>query len=231
MALNPPRHSGEGRNPGPIPLPPAVFLAGLAGVLALEGVTFLVPRSPEVAVHMAVLGAVRLAQASWILAVAWRLSREEFPFGLARSQWLRGLTRGALWCLAFGLLAGVGMLALGLLGQDPTRMLHSRLPESPAGLLLFVSVGTLLAPLAEEFFFRGLVYGYFRRWGVAAALLVSTVVFVLPHLPGARVPLTQAVGGVVFALAYEKEKNLLVPILIHATGNLALFAISWVGRS
>jgi membrane protease YdiL (CAAX protease family) len=34
------------------------------------------------------------------------------------------------------------------------------------------------------------------------------------------------VGGVVFALAYEKEKNLLVPIVIHISGNLAIFALS-----
>ena len=38
-------------------------------------------------------------------------------------------------------------------------------------------------------------------------------------------PVTQIVGGVVFCLAYEKEKSLLVPIVIHMLGNAALFTL------
>jgi membrane protease YdiL (CAAX protease family) len=34
------------------------------------------------------------------------------------------------------------------------------------------------------------------------------------------------VGGIVFAIAYEKEKNLMVPITIHCLGNLAIFSLS-----
>jgi hypothetical protein len=39
------------------------------------------------------------------------------------------------------------------------------------------------------------------------------------------IPITQLVGGIVFALAYEKEKNLMAPITIHCLGNLAIFSI------
>jgi hypothetical protein len=37
---------------------------------------------------------------------------------------------------------------------------------------------------------------------------------------------TQVVGGILFAAAYEIEKNLVVPITIHCLGNLAIFALS-----
>jgi hypothetical protein len=38
--------------------------------------------------------------------------------------------------------------------------------------------------------------------------------------------LTQAVGGILFAVAYEVERSLLVPITIHVLGNLAIFSLS-----
>jgi len=57
------------------------------------------------------------------------------------------------------------------------------------------------------------------------AVTVSTLLFVLPHLTGAGFPVTQLAGGLVFALAYEKEDNLMVPITIHCLGNLAIFSI------
>jgi hypothetical protein len=40
--------------------------------------------------------------------------------------------------------------------------------------------------------------------------------------------MTQIVGGVLFAIAYEIEGNLMTPITIHSLGNLAIFTISLV---
>ena len=57
---------------------------------------------------------------------------------------------------------------------------------------------------------------------------MSTVLFVLPHLGGTVLPFTQIIGGLVFAVVYEKEKNLLVPITIHCLGNMAIFGIAFV---
>ena len=42
-----------------------------------------------------------------------------------------------------------------------------------------------------------------------------------------HLPLTQIVGGIVFAIAYEKEKNLMVPVTIHCLGNLAIFSLTF----
>jgi membrane protease YdiL (CAAX protease family) len=35
------------------------------------------------------------------------------------------------------------------------------------------------------------------------------------------------VGGLVFAVAYEIEKSLLVPITIHVLGNFAIFSLPY----
>jgi hypothetical protein len=93
-------------------------------------------------------------------------------------------------------------------------------------MILFFLTGVLVSPAAEEIFFRGILYGYFRRWGAAPALALSTLAFVAAHFPGRGIPLTQAVGGLVFAVSYEKEKNLLVPFIVHSLGNLAIFSLS-----
>jgi len=48
--------------------------------------------------------------------------------------------------------------------------------------------------------------------GVYVAVVLSTLLFVITHPVGHNLPLTQIIGGIVFAVAYEKEKSLLVPI-------------------
>jgi len=57
------------------------------------------------------------------------------------------------------------------------------LVSMPSGMLAFAGVA-LLAPVAEEIFFRGLVYGALeKRFGAGAAIAGSTVLFALVHLP------------------------------------------------
>ena len=85
-------------------------------------------------------------------------------------------------------------------------------------------MGGIVAPVAEEIFFRGLIFGYLRRWGIPAAILISTALFAAFHLPA--VPVTQIVGGAVFAIAYHTGRSLMVPIVIHTLGNLAIFTLS-----
>jgi hypothetical protein len=83
----------------------------------------------------------------------------------------------------------------------------------------------VLEPVAEEVFFRGIVYGFLRKWGVLLALVGTTAVFVAAHTLRAGIPLPQIVGGMVFAIAYEMEGSLLVPIVIHVLGNAAIFSL------
>ena len=89
---------------------------------------------------------------------------------------------------------------------------------------LFFIVGGVVAPVAEEIVFRGIIFGYLRRWGLPAAVLVSTALFAALHLPA--IPVTQVVGGMVFAIAYHLSGSLMTPILIHTLGNLAIFSLS-----
>ena len=103
-----------------------------------------------------------------------------------------------------------------------------QLPDDSRSLVAFFLTGALVAPLAEEIFFRGILYGFFRRWGISVAIISSTLLFVLSHTSSNTLPVTQLIGGILFAVSYEVEKNLLVPITIHTLGNLAIFTLAAV---
>lgn len=171
------------------------------------------------------LGGLRLAQ---IGAMVWIVARQEkglAVIGWQLSDWFKGLREGAVWSVGFGLIAGCAMLVLHWTGRNPLIMLRSPLPPDKVELAAYLLVGGCIAPVAEELCFRGILYTYFRRWGLVPALLGSTVVFVALHSTRA-LPVTQIVGGVVFAISYEFSRNLMVPMTIHALGNLAIFSLS-----
>jgi len=178
---------------------------------------------------LAGIGWTRLADIAWMMLVIARCPDGLSRTGLARSGWKAGLVRGLIWSAGFGILAVIGYALLHWAGFDPLRIIRpGPTAHFPEPALLFL-VGGLIAPVAEEIYFRGLMYGYCRRWGFGPALLLSTLVFTFLHGNNPGAPIPQLVGGLVFATAYEVEKSLLTPILIHILGNIAIFCItSWL---
>jgi membrane protease YdiL (CAAX protease family) len=172
-------------------------------------------------------GLARLLDIAWLALVVSACPRGWARMGLGRGNWGPGLQRGLIWSAGFGLLAAVGWTGLHLAGMDPFRViLPSPVARQAPPALLFL-VGGLIGPVAEEIYFRGLVYGSLRRWGFWPALALSTLMFTLLHAGAPGVPITQIVGGLVFAVAYEIEKTLLVPIAVHVLGNLAIFSLPY----
>lgn len=102
---------------------------------------------------------------------------------------------------------------------------------------LLMNIGTIvLAPMAEELLFRGLIFqGLFRR-SKLLAYGVSAAVFSLIHLVsyiGLISPLHFLVGflqylpaGIALGYAYEKADSICAPILLHMLVNaLGMFAM------
>lgn len=138
----------------------------------------------------------------------------------------KGIARGVIWSLGFAVMAGIAFLALSITGTDPLSMIKQALPATRLETICYFLVGGVLSPVVEELVFRATLYTFFRRWGIFIAVLFSTVLFVLAHKPGHYIPVPQIIGGVVFAVAYELEKNIMVPITIHISGNIAIFLLS-----
>lgn len=177
---------------------------------------------------LVVLGCIRLLDVTVLIFFVNRYEGNTLHICLDPAGITIGVRKGVLWSLAFGLVAGSIAMILHGFEINPLQLIKTPLPKRIPEIVLYFLVGGIISPVAEEFFFRGLIYSYFRRWGFLQALILSTAFFVLLHPLSSGVPLPQIVGGLLFATAFEVEKNLLVPIIIHISGNLGIFTISWL---
>jgi membrane protease YdiL (CAAX protease family) len=198
----------------------------IAAVFAMETV-FRLAISGQPESHLPALGMIRCMEALLLVVIAGRFEENPNAIGLSRAKMLPGLAQGLIWSVCFGIAAGVLFLVLFAVGINPLKHVNTPLPSVPRQIFIFFLVGGVIGPIWEEIFFRGIIFGFFRRWGVYAAILISTALFVLPHYDGHHLPLTQIVGGIVFAIAYEKEKSLMVPVTIHCLGNMAIFSLTF----
>ncbi|MCA9668388.1 MAG: CPBP family intramembrane metalloprotease [Myxococcales bacterium] len=148
--------------------------------------------------------------------------------------------------VAAGLLLGSGAALANLLtvlAQSPhhavvattSQVLDSLIPwfAGPAGYAASLDAGAaalilhiaLLAPIAEEAAFRGLIYRQLRqRISPVWATVISATIFAVMH--GNLHQALWAFGlGVVTAIAYERTGSLLAPILVHALFNAVPVAV------
>jgi membrane protease YdiL (CAAX protease family) len=105
------------------------------------------------------------------------------------------------------------------------------LQNRPApGILAAAAVqATVLAPLAEEFIYRGvLMTTLLRPFGVIGALLASSAVFGLIHLPTEpQAVLPLFILGLALGYAAYRTRSLVAPIVAHALFNaLMIFGTS-----
>ena len=179
---------------------------------------------------MLILGAARCLEIAALTGMIHLFGDQAIrSIGLCREHMLAGLKIGMLWSLGFGFLVGSVYGILVTAGVNPLLLMKAHLPSKRNEILLFFIVGAVVSPVAEEIFFRGILYGFFRKWGFWLAISASTILFALAHQASSNgIPVTQIIGGVLFAVAYEKEKNLVVPMVIHILGNLAIFTVSLI---
>jgi len=204
----------------------ALSLSILAVASVELGLTLLI--SQNLCRPLLTLGVARLLEIFLIILIVSIWGEGLESIGLAQSEVVPGLKRGLSWAAAFAVITSFAFAALYLAGTDPLELLPTPLPTEPSALTLFFLIGGMVGPVAEEVFFRGVLYGFFRRWGIAVALAFSTLIFLLSHGVVHGIPVTQAVGGILFAVAYEVEGILTVPITIHCLGNMAIFTLSLV---
>jgi len=99
----------------------------------------------------------------------------------------------------------------------PEKLFEERLVLPLAGVAT-----VLVAPLVEETFFRGFVFGGLRRYGFFWAALASGLLFSAAHLSlGGLIPL--ALVGMLFAWSYSRTGSLWTPIYAHFIFNLVSF--------
>lgn len=181
------------------------FLTAVAGVIALEGVFSFWPG------QLRALALLRFLEAVWMLAC---LVRYRMIAALELPDWM-AIRVFVMAAVLSGVTGSILLLTFHLLDQvSAPAFIHGWI-----GIVLFI----LLAPLAEEVFFRGLLYGFMRQsFGIYTSAGFSAACFALAH-GGLFLP--QLAGGIIFAVAFEYSRNLWVPVLLHAGANTAVLLI------
>jgi membrane protease YdiL (CAAX protease family) len=135
--------------------------------------------------------------------------------------------------IAFGVGLAVELLFHAITGHSVTtpKQVPSHLP--PFGVVATVLYAVVIAPIHEEFFFRGILFRSLRdRYGFAVGAVASGVGFGLVHYVPA--PLADSLAlmtimvftGFALAYLYERRGNIVASMIAHATFNtIGLIAI------
>lgn len=202
-----------------------VFLITIFTIAAVEILTWRFG-SRLISDSLVKTGFARIIEICFVIFVVLFFGNGMNSIGLASSTIRKGIKKGIIWSVSFGVIALMAAGILFICDINFLPMVSSRLPKKVDDFVLLILISGIIGPVFEEIFFRGICYGFFRRFGILIAMALTTLIFVLPHNYSSRIPVTQAIGGIVFVLAYELEKNLMVPIIIHISGNFAIFAVS-----
>lgn len=157
--------------------------------------------------------------------VYWRSKTTLVPSmfkGAQHSPWSAGIYAGAIAALV-GLAYVWAVQRFGVLDLPPMR--NTRDQSLVAWLLPLAIVA---APIFEEFIFRGLIFGGMRRSvGILPAVVASAAIFAAVHPPASILPVFAL--GICAALAYERSKALMAPMLTHAIYNAVVVGYQLYG--
>lgn len=134
--------------------------------------------------------------------------------------------------LAFGLSLFIGAV-LNMLPEDIINAYVEASDSIGDVTAANIIASVIVAPIAEEVVFRGLVYTRLRRaMPVWVAVLISSLIFGMLH--GQIVWIVYAtVLGIIMALVFERTGSLHANILLHMVFNIiggyVLFASLWLG--
>lgn len=215
----------------------ALLLAGRALVIAFfrDGWS-----GPSALPHPVLLMQLLFFHLPAIALILFLLRRQALLSGSPGMTWREGLRhgrRGVSLCLAIlPLVGGAGIVASHVLMRtgipaEPQEIVRLIAGSRDPWMLAFMALLALaIAPLVEEFVFRGLALSSLMdRMGVAASVVVASALFASFHFNlHAWVPLFVLAVG--FSLAYLYSGTLLVPIVMHTAFNslnlLVLFVTS-----
>jgi uncharacterized protein len=232
-----PGDSGEGRE-----FPIGVWRGLLGLVVAAVGtllctmlvaIAFVAAGAHHIGDNHAFLLISTLAQDVVFVITAYALTAEGGPvlpatFGFRRF----GPSAFGTMAIAFGAYFVLSLVYNAFVGP-PCDKLPDELGVKESTLLAVLAgvfvIG--IAPLAEEFFFRGFLFQAMRRsWGVWLAAPASGLIFGAVHFqPDKLVPL--AVLGTALAWTFHRTRSLWPCVMLHALNNTVAFIVLLNGTS
>lgn len=178
------------------------------------------------------LEVVAIFAAVWLFAKRRRrLGWADIGFRPASGRVIRRAIIAGLLCFVVltPIIAGVGSL-LGEPGVSPQAPFVVGEGFTLTRYIAILLLGGGLIPLAEEVFFRGIVYRWLRKhWGPAGSVPASAVVFGAAHAVFPLVAITAFLVGLVLAVVYERSGTLWASVIVHAVFNSVSLSVMFLG--
>lgn len=144
-----------------------------------------------------------------------------------------GFRPAGFWPIVLGAAGAlVVSIAVSQLGEPEGVKQALDVARTPRLFVASLAVMALLAPLAEEAVFRGLLYGWVAgRWGTTIAWFVSSVLFAAAHIEPAHVLLVLPLG-LWFGWLRQRTDSLWPSLVAHIVNNgLAVVAAALVDKT
>lgn len=186
---------------------------GIAAALSCEFIQFLTKTT--------------INSSAWIMAI-YMLAAELYMIHKCRKKFhlrvrlekIQQMPKTIIFLLAFivGLFQFIPMTALENFMDLPDYIAQdfADLAHNPIGILVLC----IIAPIAEEYLFRGVVMRKMLRWNISPwyAIIGSSIMFGLTHINPAQIP-GAIILGIVMAWMCYRTKSLIPGIIIHITNN------------
>lgn len=203
----------------------AVQLGGVFVILAAFGGDALTSGAPGPTLILVLIAAVSAGLAA-LVAVGLRV-RSAAALGLTRpaGRWLLIGAGCGLGGFLINRLVVVAYIAItGDQGNPQQNLSDTAMGGSFAQFALLLLFGAVLTPIGEEALFRGVGFGWLRRWGFVLAAVISSLIFGLAHGINAVLP-AAVLLGLVHAWLYERSGSIWPAVMSHAVNNAVIFVL------
>jgi uncharacterized protein len=211
----------------------AGFAAAIGGaiVLGLASIAFggaLDAPGPVVNILATVVQDLCLVGAAVFMA---RLAGRPRPsdFGLRPTRLWPAVGWGLATWVSFLLFTAAFVAIIGQHGGDDKLPKELGADDSTVALICVALLVCVIAPLSEEFFFRGYFFTALRSWrGVWPAAIVTGLVFGVIHAGSSNLAFLVPLGffGFLLCLLYVRTGSLYPCIAVHSLNNCTAFGVS-----
>ncbi|HEX6745340.1 MAG TPA: CPBP family intramembrane glutamic endopeptidase [Solirubrobacteraceae bacterium] len=206
----------------------ALFGALVIGVIGSAAGSSFADPSPAVSISSTIVQDLSFIGAALLFA---NISARPLPeqFGLRTTRFWPAVGWMAAAFAAFYAFTLVWVAILGVSPDDTKLPDELGVKDSTYALLAVALLVAVVAPIAEEFFFRGFFYGSLRNWkGPWPAAVITGLVFGAIHVGSAEAAFLLPLGFFGFSLCLLRERtgSLYPGIALHCMNNSLAFGVS-----
>jgi membrane protease YdiL (CAAX protease family) len=206
----------------------ALFGALVIGVIGSAAGSSFADPSPAVSISSTIVQDLSFIGAALLFA---NISARPLPeqFGLRPTRFWPAVGWMAAAFAAFYAFTLVWVAILGVSPDDTKLPDELGVKDSTYALLAVAFLVAVVAPIAEEFFFRGFFYGSLRNWkGPWPAAVITGLVFGAIHVGSAEAAFLLPLGFFGFSLCLLRERtgSLYPGIALHCMNNSLAFGVS-----